>query len=123
MAKMEGISDLFIHAFTDGRDTSPTSGAVYVETIERALEETGVGKISTLMGRYWAMDRDRRWERTRRGFDAVVHGVGERTSDPLGVVEARYAAGETDEFLEPIVVDGTPRIAPGGVPIQWRHGR
>jgi 2,3-bisphosphoglycerate-independent phosphoglycerate mutase len=96
----------WIHAFTDGRDVSPTSA-------KNDLRELPVDRIATVIGRYWAMDRDKRWERTQRAYDAIVAGAGTHTSDPVAAVQASYEAGVTDEFIEPIVVDGTPRLEPG----------
>jgi 2,3-bisphosphoglycerate-independent phosphoglycerate mutase len=96
----------WIHAFTDGRDVSPTSAAA-------DLRELPVDRIATVMGRYYAMDRDQRLDRTERAFDALVRGEGRHVTDPVAAVEESYAAGVTDEFIEPIVVDGTPRLEPG----------
>ncbi len=96
----------WIHAFTDGRDVSPWSAV-------HDLAELPRERISTICGRYWAMDRDGRWERTQRGFDAIVHGRGQHALEPLAAVQASYAAGVTDEFIEPIVVEGRPRLEHG----------
>jgi 2,3-bisphosphoglycerate-independent phosphoglycerate mutase len=96
----------WIHAFTDGRDVSPTSA-------KNDLQELPIDRIATVVGRYWAMDRDQRWERTQRAYDALVAGDGTHAKDPIAAVEASYEAGVTDEFIEPIVVDGTPRLEPG----------
>jgi 2,3-bisphosphoglycerate-independent phosphoglycerate mutase len=96
----------WIHAITDGRDVSPTASI-------RDLAELPADRIATVVGRYWAMDRDQRWERTQRAFDALTQGVGAHAADPLAAVQASYDAGVTDEFIEPIVLDGTPRIEPG----------
>jgi len=93
----------WIHAFTDGRDVSPTSAA-------RDLAELPAERIATVVGRYYAMDRDQRWERTQRAYDAIVEGVGELAQDPVAAVEASYARGVTDEFIEPIVLEGRPRL-------------
>jgi 2,3-bisphosphoglycerate-independent phosphoglycerate mutase len=96
----------WIHAFTDGRDVSPHSALV-------DLAGLPVERIATVVGRYWAMDRDRRWERTQRAFDALVAGQGQVTDDVLAGVRASYDAGVTDEFIAPIVARGTPRVEPG----------
>jgi 2,3-bisphosphoglycerate-independent phosphoglycerate mutase len=96
----------WIHAFTDGRDVSPTSAA-------SDLRELPVGRIATVGGRYYAMDRDQRLDRTQRAYDALVRGEGRHVTDPIAAVEESYAAGVTDEFIEPIVVDGTPRVESG----------
>jgi len=95
----------WIHAFTDGRDVSPHSAA-------RDLAELPADRIATVAGRYWAMDRDQRWDRTQRAFDAIVHGEGEHAQDPVAAVEASYERGVTDEFIEPVVLDGRPRLQP-----------
>jgi 2,3-bisphosphoglycerate-independent phosphoglycerate mutase len=96
----------WIHAFTDGRDVSPTSAA-------HDLAELPADRIATVAGRYWAMDRDQRWNRTQRAFDAIVNGEGEHAHDPVAAVKASYESGVTDEFIEPIVLDGRPRLKPG----------
>jgi 2,3-bisphosphoglycerate-independent phosphoglycerate mutase len=96
----------WVHAFTDGRDVSPTSAV-------RDLAELPLDRIATVAGRYWAMDRDQRWDRTQRAFDAIVHGEGEHADDPVAAVEASYERGVTDEFVEPVVIDGRPRLKPG----------
>ncbi len=100
----------WIHAFTDGRDVSPTSAV-------RDLAELPVDRIATVCGRYYAMDRDKRWERTDRAFDAVVKGVGTHASDPIAAVQASYDAGVTDEFIEPVVLDGRLRLEQGDTAI------
>jgi 2,3-bisphosphoglycerate-independent phosphoglycerate mutase len=94
----------WIHAFTDGRDVSPTSAA-------RDLAELPVERIATVCGRYYAMDRDQRWDRTERAYDAIVEGKGETADDPVAAVEASYEHGVTDEFIEPIVLEGRPRLS------------
>jgi 2,3-bisphosphoglycerate-independent phosphoglycerate mutase len=105
-AKMRGAERVFIHAFLDGRDTLPTSGAGYLETLERAMDEIGVGRLATVNGRYYAMDRDRRWERERLTFDAMVKGTAEAGahSDAIARVKESYSQGVTDEFIVPFVV-------------------
>jgi 2,3-bisphosphoglycerate-independent phosphoglycerate mutase len=95
LASREGVERVHVHAFTDGRDTSPTGGAGYLE---------GIPGVTTVCGRYFAMDRDRRWDRIARAYDAIVHGRGDRADDPVAAVRARYDAGETDEFIQPIVI-------------------
>jgi 2,3-bisphosphoglycerate-independent phosphoglycerate mutase len=98
-----GVREILVHAITDGRDASPTGGATYLEEVERGLDGTGA-RIATVIGRYFAMDRDHRWERTKLAWDAIVLGRGEsRTERPSNVLQERYAAGETDEFLKPLV--------------------
>jgi 2,3-bisphosphoglycerate-independent phosphoglycerate mutase len=95
----------WIHAFTDGRDVSPTSAV-------HDLAELPTERIATVAGRYYAMDRDNRWERTRRAFDAITSGVGVKATDPVEAVRASYARGVTDEFIEPVVLEGRPRLRP-----------
>ena len=105
MAKIRGLRRVYIHAFLDGRDVSPTSGKDFVaETVEKC-REIGVGKIATVMGRYYAMDRDKRWDRVERAYDALVYGTGVMNSDPVDAVARSYKAGVTDEFVEPVVCD------------------
>jgi 2,3-bisphosphoglycerate-independent phosphoglycerate mutase len=104
---------LLLHAFTDGRDTSPKSSIGYLERIAQVCQEQGVGRLATLVGRYFAMDRDQRWERTARAVAALVNGQGEQAADPLVALRSAHARGETDEFIEPIIVPGTARIQPG----------
>ncbi len=110
MAANRGARRIFVHCFLDGRDVPPTSGLGYVRALERVLDEIGVGVVATVMGRYYAMDRDRRWERVERAWRAMVLGEGAQAASAEQAVEASYAAGVTDEFVEPAVVvrDGRP---------------
>ncbi len=103
IAKNNGIKDLFIHCFMDGRDTDPKGGAGYLKDLQEHLSRN-TGKIASLVGRYYAMDRDKRWERVKLAYDLLVKGVGEKTNDVLQAVEKSYAANITDEFIKPIVV-------------------
>ena len=106
MAKNKGISRVYIHAFLDGRDVSPTSGADFVAQTVEECGRTGVGKIATVMGRYYAMDRDKRWDRVEQAYDAMVYGESAFSNpDPVAAVRDSYAAGVTDEFVEPVVCD------------------
>lgn len=98
--------DVAIHAITDGRDTGPRSGAGFLETLEAACERAGVGRIASLVGRYFAMDRDTRWERVKQAWDVMVHGHGEVHDSAAGAMRASYEAGVGDEFLEPVVLRG-----------------
>jgi 2,3-bisphosphoglycerate-independent phosphoglycerate mutase len=107
LAAREGMGeDTWIHAFTDGRDVSP-------EASVRDLATLPADRIATVVGRYYAMDRDNRWERTDRALAAIVDGVGESADDPVGAVRASYARGVTDEFVEPVVLSRRPRLDPG----------
>ena len=105
MAKENGVERVYIHAFLDGRDVSPTSGAGFLRDTVKECEALGVGKIATVMGRYYAMDRDKRWERVCRAYDAMVYGEGAQNPDPVAAVERSYHDGVTDEFVEPVVCD------------------
>ena len=106
MAKRQGVERVYIHAFLDGRDVSPSSGAGFVEETVRHCAEIGVGKIATVMGRYYAMDRDKRWDRVEQAYDAMVYGEGCASDpDPVHAVRESYANGVTDEFVEPVVCD------------------
>ncbi len=98
--------DVVVHAITDGRDTPPRSGAGFLETLESACESTGAGRVASLIGRYFAMDRDTRWERIRKAWDLMVHGVGEVHDSTAAAMKASYEAGVGDEFLEPVVIRG-----------------
>jgi 2,3-bisphosphoglycerate-independent phosphoglycerate mutase len=105
MAAAEGVPDLVVHAFTDGRDTLPTSGAGYIEEVVRWLKHAG--RIGTVCGRYWGMDRDKRWDRTKRAYDAIVHGTSTRSAEgALDAVKSSYVEDVTDEFIEPTIVGG-----------------
>ena len=103
IAKANGLEKVFIHAFTDGRDTDPKSGLGFLEDLSAHLEKS-TGKIATVTGRYYAMDRDKRWERVKLAYDALVNGAGTPTHDLLTAVKASYAEGVTDEFIKPIIV-------------------
>ena len=106
MAKSKGLEKVYIHAFLDGRDVSPTSGADFVARTVEKCRELGVGKIATVMGRYYAMDRDKRWDRVEQAYDAMVYGESAAFNPvPVAAVKDSYAAGITDEFVEPVVCD------------------
>ena len=111
MAKERGLSKAYVHCFLDGRDTPPSSAYLYVRALQEKIAGLSFGEIATVCGRYYAMDRDNRWERTQRAYDLLVSGVGERAEDPLAAVKRSYERGVTDEFVEPVVVtraDGSP---------------
>jgi 2,3-bisphosphoglycerate-independent phosphoglycerate mutase len=115
LAAAEGVPDVVLHAFTDGRDTLPDSGAGYVATAEGWLRERG-GRVATVTGRYYAMDRDRRWDRTKLAYDAIVHGVPAGTphvDSGEAAVRAAYERGETDEFVRPTLVGEEGRVRDG----------
>jgi 2,3-bisphosphoglycerate-independent phosphoglycerate mutase len=111
MAKENGLEQVFVHCFLDGRDTPPTSATEYVATLQRKMIEIGCGQIATVVGRYYAMDRDKRWERTQRAYDLLTKAIGLRANDPLAAIRESYQRGVTDEFVEPISIirkDGGP---------------
>ena len=110
-----GVSDVVVHAFTDGRDTAPKLGAGYLAELEEVCVETGAA-IATLCGRYWAMDRDQRWERIAKAYGLMVHGRGEAFENAAAAMEAAYAQDTTDEFVEPACIQGVDgRVRPGDV--------
>ena len=103
MAKERGLTKVYVHCFLDGRDVAPSSGKGFVERLQTYLTELGVGKIATVMGRYYAMDRDNRWERVERAYAAMVYGEAPLETDPVAAVQKSYDAEVTDEFMEPVV--------------------
>jgi 2,3-bisphosphoglycerate-independent phosphoglycerate mutase len=111
LAANEGVPDLVLHALTDGRDTLPHGGAAYLEEVGRWLRQAG--RIGTVGGRYWGMDRDRRWDRTKRAYDAIVHARGETAEDAVTAVRAAYERDVTDEFVEPTVIGDYDGAAEG----------
>ncbi len=121
IARNSGVANLFVHAFMDGRDTDPKGGAGYLTELQKHLTKT-TGRIASVVGRYFAMDRDKRWERIKLAYDLMVKGMGEKTLDPVKAVQKSYEQNITDEFIKPIVVtDGSGKplatIQPGDVVI------
>ena len=104
MAKREGVNDVCVHCFMDGRDTPPNHGAGFIEALQKEIRRIGVGRIATVVGRYYAMDRDQRWDRVELARTAMVDGVGEKASDPIAALKRSYEKGVTDEFAEPVVI-------------------
>ncbi|HLG16653.1 MAG TPA: 2,3-bisphosphoglycerate-independent phosphoglycerate mutase [Blastocatellia bacterium] len=104
LAKHRGAGRVFVHAFLDGRDTPPDAGAEYVEELIGKTREYGIGQLASVIGRYYAMDRDRRWERTEKAYRLLVSGEGRRRRDPVAAIREYYAEGITDEFMKPIVI-------------------
>ncbi len=102
MAKDKGVKNVFVHCFMDGRDVSPTSGAGFISELQDKINEIGCGKIATIAGRYYAMDRDNRWDRVEKAYDALTVGNGVKAVDPVKAVNDSYAAGVTDEFIVPV---------------------
>ena len=104
MAKQRGVEKVYVHCFLDGRDVPPKSGAGFVKELQEKCDELGNAKIATLQGRFWGMDRDKRWDRVEKGYNAIVCGEGVRDDDAVHAVEQSYAEDKTDEFVEPVVV-------------------
>ena len=113
MAKRRGVKEVYVHALLDGRDVAPTSGAGYVKALVEKCAELGVGRIATIQGRFYGMDRDKRWDRVEKGYRAVVCGEGVQDADPVRAVEESYKAGVTDEFVVPTVCDPSGCIRSG----------
>ena len=105
MAREEGVQEVFVHCFTDGRDTPPQSGLGFIRELEYKMAEYGVGRIATVCGRYYAMDRDKRLDRIELARSAMVLGSGERSSDATGAVQRSYSQGVTDEFIQPVTIE------------------
>jgi 2,3-bisphosphoglycerate-independent phosphoglycerate mutase len=106
MAKSKGLSEVYLHAFMDGRDSPPTSGAGYLEGIEAKMAEIGVGKIASVMGRFYAMDRDKRWERVQVAYDCMRRGIGDKENSASDAMKATYGSDVTDEFVAPTNITG-----------------
>ncbi|MCW9708402.1 2,3-bisphosphoglycerate-independent phosphoglycerate mutase [Fodinibius salsisoli] len=119
LMKKSGIPNTYVHAFTDGRDTDPNGGIEYVREFEQQAEEIGTGKIASIVGRYYAMDRDNRWERTKLAYDLLVHGQGEPFDTPAEALQSSYNEDITDEFIKPKLIDQSSdsRIQEGDVVI------
>lgn len=113
MAKRRGVKEVYVHALLDGRDVAPTSGAGYVKALVEKCAELGTGKIATIQGRFYGMDRDKRWDRVEKGYRAVVCGEGVQDPAPVHAVEESYKAGVTDEFVVPTVCDPNGCIRSG----------
>jgi 2,3-bisphosphoglycerate-independent phosphoglycerate mutase len=110
LARREGVARAYVHAFMDGRDTPPKSGLGYLASVEKRLRDTGYGKVATVSGRYYAMDRDKRWDRVALAYAALVHAEGHKAASGVAAMEEAYARGETDEFVKPtVVVNGDAR--------------
>jgi len=107
LCKVEGLENVFIHAFTDGRDTDPKSGLGFLTDLDQHLKKS-TGHIATITGRYYAMDRDKRWERVKLAYDGMVNGIGEKSTDLLATVKKSYADSVTDEFIKPIINAAIP---------------
>jgi len=110
LAKERGVKKIIVHCFLDGRDTPPQSGLSYLKELKEELDKLKVGQIGTVMGRYYAMDRDKRWPRTELAYKAIVHGEGEKAASPEEVISRSYAAGANDEFVKPTVLPGHQQV-------------
>lgn len=106
LAKEMNVPKVFVHFFGDGRDTDPKSAAGYMEDLLSKMKDIGIGEIATVVGRYYVMDRDKRWDRVEIGLKGIVTGEGEDSTDPVATIKERYSKGENDEFLKPIIVGG-----------------
>ena len=104
MARRFAVERVYLHCFMDGRDVPPTSGTEFIAALQQKIKELGLGQIATVSGRYYAMDRDNRWERVKLAYDAIVNGEGNKDPDPVAVIQKSYGAGVTDEFIVPTVV-------------------
>ena len=113
MAKKKGLSKVYVHAFLDGRDVPPSSAKSFAEACTEKMNEIGVGKIATVMGRYYAMDRDNRWDRVEKAYAAMVYGEGNTCEDAALAIQKSYDEGVTDEFVLPTVIDGGDTIKDG----------
>ncbi len=111
LAKRNGLKKVYVHCFLDGRDTPPTSGKEYVEELEKKMAELGVGKVAVVSGRYYAMDRDKNWDRVKIAYDAMTKGEGKTCDSATAAIQASYDEGKTDEFVVPTVImeNGAPR--------------
>ena len=104
LAKKKNVKEVYVHAFLDGRDTPPKSAKKYVQMLQKKMNQLGVGELVTIMGRYYAMDRDNRWNREHKAFDAMVNCIGRKRKEPLQALDEFYAKGETDEFIKPTIL-------------------
>ena len=112
LAKRRDFEDVYVHCFMDGRDTAPSSGESFISELEEKMKEKGVGKIATITGRFYAMDRDKRWQRVEKAYNALVRGEGEKATSTIGAVESSYQKEIFDEFIEPtVIVNGETPIA------------
>ena len=112
LAKRRDFEDVYVHCFMDGRDTAPSSGESFISELEEKMKEKGIGKIATITGRFYAMDRDKRWQRVEKAYNALVRGEGEKATSAIGAVESSYQKEIFDEFIEPtVIVNGETPVA------------
>lgn len=119
LAQAQGLQEVYVHIFLDGRDVPPQSALTYIDILETAMRHLGVGKIATVSGRFYAMDRDRRWERVALAYNALVHGQGEQAASARQAVEQAYAQGLTDEFVQPTIVCPSGQIRANDAIFMW----
>ncbi len=108
MAKKEGLRDVFVHPILDGRDVAPRTADIYIEALEIKMADIGIGRIATLCGRYYAMDKDKNWERTARAYTMLVHSEGERAVDAVSAIRSSFLRGISDEFIQPVILEESP---------------
>ena len=104
MAKRNGLENVYVHLFLDGRDTAPTSGKGFIEELLAKMDEIGVGKVASISGRYYAMDRDNRWDRVQKAYNTIVMGQGNTADSAIDAIDASYKEDVTDEFVVPTVI-------------------
>ena len=104
LAKRKGFEDVYVHCFLDGRDTPPASAENYIAELQEKMNEKGIGKIASITGRFYAMDRDKRWERVKKAYDALVNGIGEKSKSAITAIESSYQKEVFDEFVEPTLI-------------------
>lgn len=119
VAKEIGVPEVFIHFFGDGRDTDPKSSVKYMQQLLEKTRELGIGELATVVGRYYAMDRDKRWDRVEIAMKGLVTGEGEDATDPVDAIKQRYEKGENDEFLKPLIFGGADRRIKGKEHLVW----
>jgi 2,3-bisphosphoglycerate-independent phosphoglycerate mutase len=120
LANENGINEFYVHAFTDGRDTDPKSGLGFIKQLQEHLKKTK-GKLASVVGRYYAMDRDKRWERVKVAYDLLVYGNGEKSNNIISTIQDRYEIGETDEFIQPISLEEKGKIKEGDAVISFNY--
>ena len=104
LAKRKDFEDVYVHCILDGRDTPPASAENYIMELEDKMKEKGIGKIASISGRFYALDRDKRWQRIQKAYDAMVNGIGEKANSAISAIESSYQKEVFDEFVEPTVI-------------------
>lgn len=113
LCALREFKKVYIHVFTDGRDSPPSASLTYLDSLKSVMDREGIGQVASIMGRYWAMDRDRRWERTQKAYVALTRGVGKKFKNPEDAIRASYEQGITDEFIEPSIITGNDKKSVG----------